>query len=190
MIIIYKKLIIVFSILISISISVLIFLFVPLLNDYEQNKTLLTKKINEQNINFQKISYLQKTHKDSSNFQSTVNTVNDLWPNDGEISKFIVQAEGLTKEMNLVIDSFSIDEKGPVKKTSTDGEGSQKKSTEAKEQKTQFTITAKASYPVFINFLKKMENLARLNSTSAIDLSILDGGNLNIRVVGNIFYGK
>lgn len=167
------------------------FILIPSYRGYLKNKqkNLETKQIIE--ANEIKINSLKKVESNEKQFSDLFTNVNKLWPDILDVSSFIVETEGLAKEMQIVIDSFSINEQKPVAaKPAPKGEEEATTTTKSKAPMgTKFTVVFRSDYNTLIDFLTRMETFSRLNSLNTISVSSAENG-LNISISGNIYYGK
>ncbi|MFA4995947.1 MAG: type 4a pilus biogenesis protein PilO [Patescibacteria group bacterium] len=179
---IWKKTIITVSIYLAIFVAITIFALKPSIDGLKQNNKKITSSRTELNQIYDKLDYLQKISKNPDDLKSTEKIVNNYWPDNSDISQFIVQTEDLAKSNSLVLDNISINEIKNAQTSSTKKNSSPNGS--------QFTFNTRTSYSSLLNFIKGMETLARFNSISSIDLNGTEEGTINMRLTGKIYYGK
>lgn len=178
-----KNYLIIGSLLIILSALTLFFFILPQYNNFQHNKNKLNDLQQKTAQNSSKIAALKASSTNPTYLDKVYKNVNNLWPDNLNVSEFIVQIEGLAKDSNLVIDSFSIEEQKNA--TSNTKSANQKN----KPTGTAFTLSFKSGYGDFIGFLVKMENMARLNSINNLSINS-DSENLTINITGSIFNGK
>lgn len=178
-----KNYLIIGSLLIILSALTLFFFILPQYNNFQHNKNKLNDLQQKTAQNSSKIAALKASSTNPTYLDKVYKNVNNLWPDNLNVSEYIVQVEGLAKDSNLLIDSFSIEEQ---KNTSISTVPVDKKN---KQVGTSFTLSFKSGYGDFIGFLVKMENMARLNSINSLNISS-DSENLSINITGSIFNGK
>ena len=159
-------------------IAILIFLFlIPFYKNLSKTKSDIAEKQNQFSQNQSNIAYLTKLSSDQASFDKLYNSANGYWPDDAEVSKFLIQTDGLATDLGLVIQTVSINDKVNGK----DGKPLPEKG---------FTLSFSADYPTTLQFLKKLENMARFNSENSIGLTLGDQNNLSAQITGFIYYGK
>ena len=171
----WKKNIIVFIIYLLVFASLTVLFLMPTIKNIKDNKKMLAEKQLEFCQVSDEVSTLQKTKKDNSEVKTMFDTVNGYWPDNQDISQFMVQTEGLANKLNIVIENFAITQ--PATK-------------DKKSNSIQFNFTAKAPYPTVIELLRNMESLARFNTISSINLNLDNDGRVSASVIGYIYYGK
>lgn len=191
----WKKTIIIVGTYLVIFIIVTIFALKPSIDGLKQNKQKVAAKQTELNQIYDKLDYLQKISKNSKDFESTEKIVNNYWPDNSDISQFIVQTEDLAKNNSLVLDNISINEVKKTKTSTTKGEADDSKQSSAAKKSTapnglQFTFNLRTPYSSILSLIKGMETLPRFNSISSINLSGTEDGNINMKLTGMIYYGK
>lgn len=188
---IWKKTFITASVYLVIFVAIIIFALKPSIDGLEQNKKKIAASQTELNQIYDKLDYLQKISKNPDELKSTEKIVNNYWPDNSDISQFIVQTEDLAKSNNLILDNISIDEN---KKTSSAKKDDSKQSSSAKKSNSpsgsQFTFNLQAPYQSILTFIKGMETLPRFNSISSISLNGTEESGINMRLSGTIYYGK
>jgi len=188
----WKKIIITASAYTAIFIALIIFALNPSINSLKQHKQKLADSQNKLDETYLKLNSLQKIDKHPEEFKATSEVVNNLWPDNLDISRFIVQTENLAKTNNIILENFSVDEiKNTAKSTAKDSDSETAKSEKKKtETGTQFTFSMQSPYNSTLSFIKGMETLSRFNSISSINLSGNDSGIISMRLTGSIYYGK
>lgn len=176
----YKP-VIVAAIFVLVSVALVFFVLMPSLQNLRQNQTSLAEKQAVLTEKQTTLASLEKLNKNIGEFNMVYDNINNLWPDTTNVSGFIVQVEGLAKEQNIVIDNFSVDEANSSKKEGSD---------DISKGGTGFTLTAKSTYPVFFDFLTKLQSMARLNSITKISLGQETGDSLSINITGKIYYGE
>lgn len=172
----------------------------PALNNLKSNREKLTEKQAELDNTHKKLESLQKASKNPE-LQKISETVNTYWPDNLDVSYFIVQTENLAKNNNLIIENFSVEQPKATKTTkkSTIDESDDKKKSDSGEKTqsskktsmgTQFTFTTKSSYNSILSLIKDMEILPRYNSISMLSINGDQDGQVDLRLTGNIYYGK
>ncbi len=192
---VFKKIIITASIYLVIFIAVIVFALNPSINSLKQNKQKVVSNQNKLDQTYLKLNTLQKIEKHPEEFKAARGMVNNSWPDNLDISHFIVQTENLAKNNSIILENLSVAEikKSSVKSAPKEDGGSEKATTEKKkdaETGTQFTFGLQAPYSSVLSFIKGMETLPRFNSISLINLSGDDTGIINLRMTGSIYYGK
>lgn len=191
----WKKTLINLAVFALLFFGVIFFVLMPTYQRYTQDKSTDAKKKNIVEENNTKINSLQKIAKNSDEFEKIYQNVSNLWPDNLNVSEFMVQIEGLAKDTGLVIDSFSIEEQKTItptkaKSSDTDDNATATKSTKTTANTgTKFTMTSKSEYSNVMDLILRMETLARLNAVSSINISAA-GPSLSINIVGHIYYGK
>jgi len=191
----WKKTLINLAVFALLFFGVIFFVLMPTYQRYTQDKSTDAKKKNIVEENNTKINSLQKIAKNSDEFEKIYQNVSNLWPDNPNVSEFMVQIEGLAKDTGLVIDSFSIEEQKTItptkaKSSDTDDNATATKSTKTTANTgTKFTMTSKSEYSNVMDLILRMETLARLNAVSSINISAA-GPSLSINIVGHIYYGK
>lgn len=191
---IWKKTIIVASIYIVIFMAVIIFALDPALSSLKQNKQKVADGQSKLDTTYVKLNALQKVDKHPDQFKATSDVVNNYWPDNLDVSYFLVQTENLAKGNNLIMENFSVEEvKKPVTVKESDtgkSDGAAKTAPKKVENGAQFTLSTTTSYLSILNFIKGMEILPRFNTISLVNLSGTEDGNVNMRLTGKIYYGK
>lgn len=171
--------------------SVVFFGLLPAIRSLKGNEDKLAKKQTELNQTYQKIETLQKDSKHPEEFSKISETVNNYWPDNLNVSQFIVQTEEMAKNNGLIIENFSVEEPKTVKPAPTSNKtDSASKTAKKAPDGAQFTFTSKTTYNVVLNLIKSMENIARFNTVSMINLSGDQDGQIDMRLTGKIYYGK
>lgn len=177
--------------------AVAFFALSPSINSLKSNRSKLASKQTTLDQTYKKMESLQKASKDPETFKRMSDTVQNYWPDNLDVSYFIVQTENLAKTDNLIIENFSVAEPKTTKSakadtTSDDSSGNQTTKTEKKSSVNSalFTFTSKAPYGSILNLIKGLEGLPRFNSVSMVSLSADEDNQINLRLTGNIYYGK
>jgi Tfp pilus assembly protein PilO len=157
-------------------ITIFVFL-VPATNNLKKTKTEFSEKQSKLLENQNNITYLNKLKDDPANFDQLYNNTVNYWPDNSDVSKFLIQTEGLAKDLGIVIQTVSINDKIMDKNNKPLPQNS-------------FTLSFNASYPTTLQFIKKLENLARFNSENSIQLTLGDQDTLSTQLTGYIYYGK
>lgn len=178
-----KRIIVISIIYIALIGSIIAFLMVPSITKLKENKVKINTKQSELDKATERLSALQKMDKNKEEIEKTVSVIEQYLPDTVSSSSFIVEIEGLAKTLNTVIDSFSM----------TDGATpTAKKDDKKKEALSQndFSITAKSAYTQSVEFLSQLENLSRFNTISMIGINSLQGGEISLKLTGQIYYGN
>ena len=184
----FKKIIIFFIIYLLILASVIFLFFMPQISNLKKDRQAFLDKQQELDQGKARLTSLQKINSKKDEFKTTSDTINTYLPDNLEISRFVVQIEGLAKDLGITVDNFSIEEKAA---TNTKNDSSKdSKDSKNKETGTKFSLSAKAPYPSIISFIKKMEGLARFHSISSINLSVSENGAVDFNTTGYLYYGK
>lgn len=158
--------------------AITIFAFlIPSINNLKKAKAEISEKQLKVTKNQSDIDYLNKLKNDPANFTQLYNNATNYWPDDPDISKFLIQTEALAKDIGIVIETVSINDKINDKSGKPLPQNS-------------FTLSFKSDYPGALQFIKKLENMARFNSENSIQLTQGDQDNLSTQITGYIYYGK
>ncbi len=158
------------------------------------NNTLIKQKISDNTKTEERIAKLKEASSNSAEVTKAFDTVNNLWPDKEDVSKFIVQSEGLASEKQIVLDSITVAEMvvkdtKSTAKTSKDAESidSSVSKKVTKETGIKFSFQTVAPYNQLFDFIVGMERLARFNSESQISISGAAGNELTLRLTGYIY---
>lgn len=190
-----KRSLLLTAVYLLLSLAVLIFGFMPTMSKLKQTKNGIASEQKKQNDNHNKISTLQKIDHNPGEFNKTSQIVDNFWPDDLNISQFIVQAEDLAKSNNVILENFSVSESKTknAKKPATEDE-KDKTAKSSKNTKTNsevsFNLTSLAGYSTILEFIKGMETLPRFNAITSLDLNGTEDGHVNLKLNGKIYYGK
>lgn len=192
---VFKKIIITAGVYLVIFIAVIVFALNPSINSLKQNKQKISNNQNKLDETYNKLNTLQKIEKHPEEFKAATDMVNNSWPDNLDISHFIVQTENLAKNNSIILENLSVAEakKSSAKSAPKEDGDSEKAVSEKKKTAdtgTQFTFGLQAPYSSVLSFIKGMETLPRFNSISLINLSGNDTGDINLRMTGSIYYGK
>ena len=168
------------------------------IESYYQNKSAYDKKQDDLLTIYDKIEILQKNSKSSTNSANVISQVALLWPDNVDVSKFIVQTEELAKQKNFVIENFTISEKKITSNKSTssssdsDSSDSDAKAKAAKSTTiTQYSFNVNTTYENALDIIKSMERLARFNAITTFNISGQESNNtVNLNITGKLYYGK
>lgn len=168
------------------------FLLFPNVTKLADNQQLLAEKKSQFEINQDKISALEKTNQSIAEFEQKNKTVVELLPDDPEVSSFVVNVEALAKSLNQNITNFTIDNVSASSKSKSqdteDGETTTESSKKT-DKGIKFSINSSSDFSGFLDFISKMETLARFNTISTVELSVKDLS-LNYKLTGYIYNGK
>lgn len=156
------------------------FVALPLAKNIGQNKRALDKKGQEYNNLQERFEVLRKTHQDAEQTQAIYNKVTGLWPDDKDVSNFIVSLEDLAISQSLTFDSVSIVEN--VKAS--------KKTADSKTVGVQFSFNTSGSFGQILETLRRLEKFERFNEISSVELTTKSDGAISAKVNGEVYYGK
>ncbi|HOX41077.1 MAG TPA: type 4a pilus biogenesis protein PilO [bacterium] len=162
--------------------AVVYFALMPLLQNIANNKDKLNGAQEDLGQLALETSVLQKASKNQENSDETFNKISSLWPNEKNISAFMVSLESLAKEEGLTISNVAITEPVVVQ--------SKGKKKEPSPSKVLFTFEAEGSYGKVINLTKKLENFSRLTSVHDLKIIAKEADLVSIKVSGGIYYGR
>lgn len=168
------------------------FLLFPNITKLASNQQLLAQKKSQFEINEDKISSLEKTNQSIAEFEQKNKTVIELLPDNPEVSSFVVNVEALAKSLDQNITNFTIDNiltSSKSKSTNTEDGEVAAESSKKSDKGIKFSINSSSDFSGFLNFISKMETLARFNTISSIELSTKDLS-LNYKLTGYIYNGK
>jgi hypothetical protein len=165
--------------------AVTYFFTLPAMENVRANKIVFEKKQTELQNLYAKVDILEKASKDSSGYNKIISTINNYWPDNQEISTFIIQTEELAKAEGIVLENFSI-----TQITSDQKKADAKTSKTTAKSYVKFSFSTKSTYPVAYDLLKNMEILARFNSINQISLTLDQDNAVNTTLTGEIYYGK
>lgn len=186
----YKKTIITSVIYIAIFCLIFFFGLKPAISESKTIKDKITSNNTKISANSSKIEAINNITKKQKDFDKMEETVNNYLPDNLNSSQFIVEIEGLAKDLNFNVDSLSMSEpttaeKAAAAKTTKNTD----KTAIGKSQKNGFTLSGKTEYASMVDFLSRMEKLSRLNTIDALDVTP-DENSLNFKITGNIYYVK
>jgi len=167
-------------------IGALFFVVSPTLANISQNKKILSEKQVELKTLSSKVDTLQNITKHPEEFKTINDTVTNYWPDNQDISKYIVQTEGLATAKNSVLENFSVTPQSSTKKKNDN----KKVLAYQTFDSVQFSFSVKSHYTTVKEIIESMESLARYNTLSSINLILNEDGLINASFIGNIFYGK
>lgn len=173
---------IILSALANIIIAILVFLVIlPSSLSIADNKKAIAKSQNELDSIQRKTDDLKKIAR-SKNTAEMLQKINSLWPNDKEISAFIINLENLAKEQSLTFDNLSIAEIAKAKP---------KKSGENKSSSSdiQFSFSTSGGYDQVMTIIRKLESFSRFNAVSSIQMTRKDQTTVSMQITGLIYYG-
>lgn len=154
---------------------------------WPQAKSLMGNQteIKKQNDLFEQVQAknesLIKASKNSPQISQAADTVNNLWPDSEDVSQFIVQAEGLAANKQIVLDNIAVYEASASTKTNANPSAKTPVGTK-------FSFNATAPYSSTFDFVAGLEKLARFNTISSIALSSNEStGQINLKLNGNIY---
>lgn len=183
----YKKSILVFAAFI-ILIFAMIFLFLkPAVSKNKQMKKEIQSKQLELDQDAQKLASLQKAEKNKTEIDEIARTVVKYLPNTLDSGQFIVETEGLAKNLGITIDNFSMNETS-LAFSGSDSDKKSKKSSKSGIMENGFSLTVAAPYEKALEFLSNMERLSRFNRIYSADILPNEAGSVNLKIVGKIFY--
>ena len=173
---------IIFATVIGLASFGLLFAFValPLTQNISQNKKNLAKKSQEYSNLQESYETLKKTHENAAETENIYKKVIGLWPDDKDVSNFIVSLEDLAIGGSLTFDNVSIVESQKVSK----------KADSSKATGIQFSFNTSGSFGAILETLRKLEKFERFNNISLVDLSTKSDGAISAKVSGEVYYGK
>jgi len=157
--------------------SVLLFFIKPTINEIKSSKHSLKQKQTDLINSTEKYEALKKASKNEVSIAQIETKILGLYPDDKDISNFIINLEKLAKNENLTFNNLSISE----------AKSSGKK---AEASSVQFDFNTSGSYQQINNIVKKLEQFARVNTINNLNLSIKGENDINLKVTGHIYYGK
>ena len=174
----------------------------PQIKTFNARQNTLNEKQYNLNQHKDKLAILENTKKNWNPTQEMIDRVDKMWPDQDNVSDFIVQLEAMAQKNGVILNSLSITE-SIVKETKSTGtetkeeEGTGKNSdaatpkTQAKtEAGTKFSFDTSASYNTLTQIMLDLENFPRFNSLDTLTIgrsSNTDG--LSLKINGQ-FYAK
>lgn len=164
------------------------FIAYPMTQSINSSKEELGKKQSELRFLEQKENKLQDLSKDYEKYQSEIETISKLFPNEKEVSDYLTQLEKASGRNNISLTSIK------VKESST-----KNKNEKVLPDKTQmikvgnlYKLTMSLSfstdsYQNLINFTKTLENLSRYTEISISRITSADENQLDITMELNIY---
>lgn len=180
----YKKTILLSVIYLGLFAALSVLLFLPSYTKLNKNKKIFAQKQTEFSTKVEDLSTLQKFSKNKDDFQNVVKTVEKYFPETLNSSQFIVETEGLAKNLGITIEGFSMNDIS----TGSSQSGS-KKEDKKKSPETQFSLNGTAPYPKVLEFIVQMEKLSRFNALSALNITSGED-TVNFQITGSIYYGQ
>ena len=161
--------------LIGILLSLLI---LPVIGSINDRKSVLLKQQNDFKSQEQRSILLKTMQKDSTEFQMKVNKAGLLWPDEKEVSAFIVDLENLANALGLNLKNVSISENAVNNKNSS------------KKKQIQFSFDTKADFAKNMAVIASLEKFSRFNSIRQISLNKDNDGLVMMKITGSIYYGQ
>lgn len=179
-----KKKLFILLIFVLIFLGICFTFVIPTTDNIIQNKKILAEKQVELIQLSKKVDVLLNTSKHPEEFSKISNTASNYWPQDQDVSKFIVQTEGLANSKGTVIENLSIAPQASKKKNDN-----KKLPAYQKFDSVQFSFSIKSNYDTLKDIIENMETLARYNILTSISLNLDEEGLVSTNITGNIFYG-
>ena len=107
-----------------------------------------------------------------------VNKAGLLWPDEKEVSAFIVDLENLANGLGLTLKNVSISENAVNNKNSS------------KKKQIQFSFDTKADFAKNMAVIASLEKFSRFNSIRQISLNKDSDGLVMMKITGSIYYGQ
>lgn len=188
---VYKKTIITSVIYIAIFCLIFFFGLKPAISKSQTIKEKIVSNNTKIEANTSKIAAINNITKKQKDFDKMEETINNYLPDNLNSSQFIVEIEGLAKELNFNVDSLSMSEPTTAEKAAAAKtvKTTDKNASSSKSQKNSFTLSGKTEYSSMVEFLSRMEKLSRLNTIDAIDITP-EENTLNFKINGYIYYVK
>lgn len=155
------------------------FIIWPTTQNIAETKKAISKSENELLQAQTKYDNLRKISK-SENTASMLTKITDLWPENKEISNFVISMENLAKSENLTFNNLSLSDIA-TKKT---------KGSKDTSSKVQFSFTTEGQYTQIMSVIKKLEKFERYNTITNLAFTKKGDGNINATITGVIYYGK
>lgn len=181
-----KKIIMPLILLVSLYAIIVFLVLLPAIGSISESKIVLSKRTAELQTIENKINVLKQTGSDKEKTDTILATVSELWPDNKDVSTFIISLENMAKNQGLTFNNVSISE--PAKTSST--EGSDTKSATLNKNSVQFAFDTSGNYDQIDQIVKSLENFERFDSITSVTLSATTGSNLNAKFTGLIYYGK
>lgn len=175
----------------------------PTLSSLAVNKKAFYDKQAELNLIYQKTDALRSAQKKQDQYKEAVDRVATWWPDNQDISKFIIQTEEMAKKNNTVISNFSISQPVAVKKPIEEEKETKDAKSDAASQATnkktpakpvkkssQFNFSYQSTYPVAHSILEAMEGFDRYNTVDSVNMIVNEKQEVSTSLVGRIYYGN
>jgi Tfp pilus assembly protein PilO len=160
----------------SLIILINIFLIIPASTSIKQNQKLLTEKIERYTSQEKKISTLQSIQGKSEEQTSQLEKINSLWPDEKQVSNFIVDLENMANIENITLRNITISESANSKNK--------------KDSEIQFSFDTKTSFNQILNIIKNLEKFSRFNTIKQLGFANDSEGLISLKVTGSIYYGN
>jgi Tfp pilus assembly protein PilO len=150
---------------------------IPFIQSIRENKEILSKKQTELLEKEEKILILKNWQKNSDKLKAKVEKINALWPNDKDVSKFIVDLENLANQENLTLRNVTVSESNSKSKSKN------------KRKEIQFSFDTKSDFGKDLATITQMERFSRFNTIKQINFNRDEEGLVTMKVTGTIYYG-
>jgi len=167
----------------SLTAILIIFVTLPTVTSIRENKKTLSAKQTEFVSNEEKVSILRGLQKNQDSLTARIDKINSLWPDQSEVSNFIVNLENISAFENINLKNIAMSEPKTAASNSTASKAKKKKSV-------QFSFDTQASFAQNLAIIKNMERLSRFNSIKQLNLTRGEDDVVFMKITGNIYYGQ
>lgn len=175
-----KSMLLYLSLLVIMTALLLAFILLPLISNIKVGKQQLAEKQTKYNDEENRVVTLKSLEKNKDDLQTKIDRINNLWPDDKEVSNFIVNLEGLANQQNITLKNVAISES-----TSSSASKSDKK-----VKKIQFSFDTQTTFNQNLAIIKSMEKFSRFNAISQINFTKDNDGSILMKITGSIYYGQ
>lgn len=154
------------------------FVVFPLISTIREDKKQLAETQLEYNDDENKAIALRSLEKNKDNLEAKADQIDKLWPDDKEVSNFIVDLENLANSQSVTLKNVAI------------GEATSSAKNDKKNKQIQFSFDTKASFDQNLTIIRNMEKFSRFNSLSQINFSKDSDGLIIMKIAGLIYYGQ
>lgn len=174
-----KSSILYLCLLVSMALLLIFFVVTPLVQNVRQNKKMLADKQALFISQEEKASLLKNMQKNPEVLKNKVGVIDSLWPNDKEVSSFIVDIENLANAKGITIKNVAISENVISKEKS-----------KTKRSSIQFSFDIKTDFDKDMAMIKSLEKFVRFNNLRQLNFSKDEEGLVSMKVTGLIYYGE
>lgn len=180
----WKKAIVLLAIYLIAILGIGFFITYPAIKQIQKNKASLFSKQKQLKELYAKVDTLEKINKDPEAFGLIYNTVQGYWPDNQDVSSFMIQTEGMAESKQVVMENFS------VTQTTADKKNEAGKKSAINKSNLGFSFSVKSGYPTILSIVQSMETLARYNSIKSINFNLTGDSTVSTVITGNVYYGK